>query len=505
VFLNNASLFDLSEFEKDGWLHLNIYVDKPDLVRYGQFEFTSSGTADVDEYHFGEFGASITLKSGWNSIDLCFADLTAQGGEPDMSAVNYLRVYFGVGGGAAAVGISNIYVYHKPWPAPDPRYSAVLIKPYTDAELARAYTNSLIYTGSDGNKAAIAAVLEKARNGGPITFVTLGDSGAVGAATGGSRTWASLVRKWLAETFPSSTVTLVDSGIDSTDGVFGVCRMDKDVLAHNPDLVIVDFGTNDHGQQYGQEAYEGIVAKLLSRGIPLINLNGCQQNGKNIQALQIPINQRYGVPQISFKSAFQENLADTVGIKGLTAGELWSSDNIHLSTAGHRLISYLVTSYLQKEIIDAGVKPGRQSMRLPEPVTANCYADAVLIENTNSVRGITITLRNWTADYSARISQLSTEGWQAAAFDSTLTFNVNCGVFEIFFACEPAAGNLEIRVDGKLASAINFAYQGTGYIKPYHIIHFDNPGAHTITLTLKKNSAVSDPWFGICAVGAARF
>jgi lysophospholipase L1-like esterase len=496
IFQNITLLLDLSEFENDGWLHLDVYVDRPDLVHHGQFEFASNGAPDTEEYHFGEFGANIPLVAGWNSLDLPFEDLVPQGSEANMSAINYIRVYFGVSGGTAMVGLSNMYVYHKAWPSKDPAYAAAL---------AKAYADSLLHTGNPGNKAAIAAVLEKAQNGEPITLVTLGDSNTAGAGADGPGAWVSRVRKYLADTFPSSTVTLVNSGIGSTDGVFGVCRMDKDVLAYNPDLVFVDFGPADFWMQHGQEAYEGIVTNLLSRGIPMINLNVCPKDGTNIQELQLPVNQLYGVPQISFKSAFQENLASTANIKGLTAGDIWSFDNVHPSANGHYLISYLVTSYLQNEIIDAGIQSAPQDTVLPAPLTANRYFDAVLMENFDDVPDITVTLGGWTADYSARIYQLSTEGWQAAAFNSTLTFDVNCGVFEVFFTLAPAAGDLEIKVDGTPLSPINFAYQGSGYMNPYHVIHFDEPGAHTITLTLKKNPAVNAPWFGICAVGAAKF
>jgi hypothetical protein len=113
IFYNTLLWVDLRKYKDNGWLHLDIYIDKPELVNHGQIEFTSSGVPDTNEYHFGEFGVGIPLVSGWNELDLNLGNLVPQGGTPNLAAINYLRIYFVVsGGGTCKAGLSNVYLYN---------------------------------------------------------------------------------------------------------------------------------------------------------------------------------------------------------------------------------------------------------------------------------------------------------------------------------------------------------------------------------------------------------
>lgn len=170
----------------------------------------------------------------------------------------------------------------------------------------------------------------------------------------------------------------------------------------------------DPWHQYYQEAYEGIVSQLLAAGIPVINFNVCPSNGENVQAKQQPVNKRYGIPQISFRSSYWANREENKNITGLRAADIWSSDTVHPTDKGHELIANLITSYLQTAILDAGISPAKQNTALPAPVTANRYKDAILVESKDTLpAGMSIETSGWTADYAARTAEFKTEGWQA--------------------------------------------------------------------------------------------
>lgn len=380
-----------------------------------------------------------------------------------------------------------------------------------DEAVAEARARSILYAGSDNMKAAIAAVLDKAIRGEKITLVTLGDSITEGASAIEGKSWTNLIHIYLENLDGDTTnknVTTFNAGIGSTEAVLGVSRVARDVLIHSPDLVIVDFGTNDYSLPYGAEAYEGILTKLISEGIPVINSNVCPETGHNIQDNQIPINVAYGVPQISFKTAYF-NFSSNTSIVGLRVQDIWSPDHVHPSTEGHALLADILIHYLQTEILDKHIAAGNLSATLPERITDNGFADAIFAENFYNGNRIRIEyVDGWTGDYNAHIGKFNANGWQTNKLGSSITFRTIGAYFYIFFTFAPNAGNLEIRVDGMLVEKINWAHCGSGFMNTHHIIHLQKAEPHEVTLTLKdctNADNVDDVWFGICAVGASNF
>ena len=82
---------DISAF-KNGYLHFYIYCsDISKLGDQGQVEITSSGTCDKNEYNWN-ISQCIT-QTGWNEVWLDLFSAGVTGGEADLSAINYLRIY----------------------------------------------------------------------------------------------------------------------------------------------------------------------------------------------------------------------------------------------------------------------------------------------------------------------------------------------------------------------------------------------------------------------------
>ncbi len=86
-------------------------------------------------------------------------------------------------------------------------------------------------------------------NDGPITIVAFGDSvthGALGAGVINYETvyWNLLKRKLNAKN-SYMPVNVINAGIGGTTAERSISRMERQVFAHNPDLIIVAFGLND--------------------------------------------------------------------------------------------------------------------------------------------------------------------------------------------------------------------------------------------------------------------
>ena len=88
---------------------------------------------------------------------------------------------------------------------------------------------------------------------GPITIVALGDSVTHGVLMGEINFetvyWNRLKKRIAAinAPVPYVPINVINAGIEGTTAKIAVKRLDKQVLDHNPDLVIVCFGLNDCG------------------------------------------------------------------------------------------------------------------------------------------------------------------------------------------------------------------------------------------------------------------
>jgi len=84
---------------------------------------------------------------------------------------------------------------------------------------------------------------------GPITIVAFGDSITHGALRRGEINYETvywnLLRKRILEVSNYVPVNVINAGIGGTSAARSLDRIDKQVLSHSPDLVIVCFGLND--------------------------------------------------------------------------------------------------------------------------------------------------------------------------------------------------------------------------------------------------------------------
>ena len=116
--------------------------------------------------------------------------------------------------------------------------------------------------------AAVKNTLAKLRAGGAVTIVFLGDSVTAGGdATKPELRFVDRFGIELRRRFPSATVNVVNAGIGGTNSDLGLERLDKDVLAYDPDLVCIEF-VNDMfwPPEKVRENYTALVDRIRARG-----------------------------------------------------------------------------------------------------------------------------------------------------------------------------------------------------------------------------------------------
>jgi len=116
-------------------------------------------------------------------------------------------------------------------------------------------------------------------NNAPVTVAFLGDSvtqgcfecykneaGSVDTVFDYSSAYSTRFREIMAKLYPRVQINVINSGISGDSAPSGLERLERDVLAYKPDLVVVSYGLNDSmGGMEGIERYRNALSMIFER------------------------------------------------------------------------------------------------------------------------------------------------------------------------------------------------------------------------------------------------
>lgn len=211
--------------------------------------------------------------------------------------------------------------------------------PETDEEWQSAMIDASMT--SYGNTKMMHDVIEKAQSGEEVTIAYLGGSITEGATAGAERCYAKLSFTHFAEKFGTGdNVKYVNAGISGTPSKLGILRLDRDVLAYDPDIVFLEFAVNDGNDAEHQNAYESIVRTLLQKDIAVVLLFSVTEGGHSCQDYMQQIGEAYSLPMISYRDALRFMFDN-----GRMTWKDFSDDTIHPNAAGHAMVAQMVNNY----------------------------------------------------------------------------------------------------------------------------------------------------------------
>jgi len=197
-----------------------------------------------------------------------------------------------------------------------------------------------------GNHAKLQAVMQKAREGHPLTIGFIGGSITAGAsASEAAKRYTLRVTDWFTKQFPQSKVSYTGAGLGGTGSNFGAYRVQSDLLSGNPDVVFVEFSVNDSASPGAVFSMEALLRQILrAPNSPAVVMIGMvNQKGVNAQESHAPVARHYGIPYISVRDALWPEIES-----GRIPWASLFSDNVHPNDEGHALVARLVTNYLDK-------------------------------------------------------------------------------------------------------------------------------------------------------------
>ena len=211
------------------------------------------------------------------------------------------------------------------------------------------------------------------RNGLPNFFHKLSNNEAVKIVfLGGSITHHAGYRvqttEWLEKQYPTIHIETVNSAIGGTGSDLGVFRTDRDVLAHHPDLVFVEFAVNDAKTDSLVicNSMEGIVRKirkhnphtdicfLYTLNTPMLDDLKAGRTYRSVRYME-NIAEYYGIPSVDFSkdvmSLLEKDKLVFKGEKDVDYGKriIFTNDGTHPTTeGGHVIYTQTLTTALKQ-------------------------------------------------------------------------------------------------------------------------------------------------------------
>jgi len=223
---------------------------------------------------------------------------------------------------------------------------------------------------------SIHAFHEKASRQEPVSVVFFGGSLTWGANASDPllTSYRGRMMEWLRSRYPRTPITFHDAAIGGTGSQLGIFRLERDVLAHRPDLVFLDFTVNDDADGTDLQSlasYEAIVRELLaheSMVMPVLMM--FRWHAEKPEAPLPPRHQahlrlgaRYGLPCANTIPYVAGKVAAGTDVKAL-----WPFDGAHPDDSGYELFFEVVRDSYEQAIRDGG------SAVLPkEPLFAALY------------------------------------------------------------------------------------------------------------------------------------
>lgn len=205
--------------------------------------------------------------------------------------------------------------------------------------------------------AEFPAVKRALATGRPLTIVAFGSSSTEGiGASGPAAAYPARLGQVLGRRLPGHEVRVVNSGIGGDTAALMMARLDRDVLAHKPDLVVWQLGTNDalrgvEPEEFRKLALQG-VEQIRAAGADILFMEPQLLPGQGPESLYAhyieevrTLGAELGIP-VLLRSSIMAEWAER-GV--IPAGGMLSHDGLHMNDASYRCLAEVVADAIVAE------------------------------------------------------------------------------------------------------------------------------------------------------------
>lgn len=372
-------------------------------------------------------------------------------------------------------------------------------------------------------RAGVGHFMEKVKAGKEVTVAYLG--GSITAMNG----WRNLTTDWLRKTYPQAKFKEVHAAIGGTGSNLGVFRVGHDALQHNPDLLFVEFATNDgHAQPEAiWRSMEGIVRQTWKKD-PTTDIvftytitvamkkdylaGNCNRAASAMEQLA----DHYGIPSICFGTRVidavkagtlvmsrgevetavpketpnrDKAIAEALAREGKT---LFAKDGVHPALPGHKFyLASIENGFTQMK----NLPPADHAAALRTPFVADNLEAAKMVEIEPSM--LTGEWKKLEPKEGLRRSFGNRMGemWHTGEPGATLRFKFRGSYCQIYDLLGPNGGQVWVTVDGKKSAKPHARFDS--YCTYHRIatlgIFNGEDGVHTVEITVDKDQPSRKP------------
>ncbi len=334
-----------------------------------------------------------------------------------------------------------------------------------------------------GDTSRVQHVLAKARRGEDICVAVIGGSITAGAvASTIENRWGNLVAEWWRQQFSDSEITFVNAGIGATGSNLGTHRAERQLLVHEPDFVVAEYGVNDPNTEFAAETLEGLTRQILKLpndpGMMLIFT--MHQNGGNAQEWHGKIGDHYGLPMVSFRDAIWPEIE-----AGRLTWEDVEGDVVHPNDRGHQYMADFLGQALDMILADLPADDDLPEIAaIPDPLISDTF-EFTTFQTADELTPT--TNEGWGA-----FDTWFGKGWEATEPGSVLEFEVEGTCVSLaHFTIKGDMGRARVTIDGEDAGTMDgwFGQDWGGYCN-FHLAKRDlAPGKHVVRVELLDEKA----------------
>ncbi|MBR5552996.1 MAG: hypothetical protein IKV98_04005 [Clostridia bacterium] len=344
------------------------------------------------------------------------------------------------------------------------------------------------YTAFISKRGDLSNTYNKLTNDKKLTVAYFGGSVTVGhAASDRSKySWRALTTAWLADNFADAEVVEINSAIGASGSHLGAFRVQKDIIAHKPDLLFIEFSINDsyngESAESAAENYESII-RQVRRELPECDIvtiyitdSGRASAGGDfgIKTAYEKVATAYDIPAVDVGKA----LITKKFLRGTQSSD-WKkyfTDIVHMNDAGFAEYAKVIEEYLANELVFEE-KGETKAHALPEKMNANADRELQFILATEDMlensKGFSFVEKGFMAEtpYAKYDGYLKT-----TAAENSLTFTFTGTELSLFMSSY-TSGTVTYEVDGK-----KWRVDRNSMNNPFPIVKNLEYGEHTITM-----------------------
>lgn len=323
-------------------------------------------------------------------------------------------------------------------------------------------------SASSVRKADLADFFAKLDAGRPVTVVAIG--GSITMENGG---WVSRFAKILRENYPDIPINFVNAGVSGTGSNLGVFRLGRDVEAHRPDLVILEFVVNDSGRpdETCLRNLESIVVRLSRMTSPpaLVFLESASESGSRVWRHR-QVATKYDILEVDTQPVIDALMARN--------GKKWTDlfkDEVHPNMEGHQIYAELLWKSLRENL--ARPSANKTAVRRTDASDDLILDGALVVPN--------FLTQNWIFREEPDV------GWWSRFFEGASLQSLDGGAplhmpfhgraVGVWLRIYKGKGKLAVAVDGKILHEMTVEspkWRYSAYVYPELL----EPGWHVLTL-----------------------